>query len=196
MLLQNLKCAILLSVFLFSSVMGGHIWVEDPVLEFQNAKDIDNNRNGIIKISFSLESGLGPDDFLKLTFPEDLGDRATTYAVLLDSLNDNLTKDLAHFPLGPVAATTSDSAYYWTFGLPLNAATWYTLQISFSMDYNLPTVEQTLFSTPWTIQTTSSTFDADQIVYDENMSAGQIGRAAPPVAFTNVNISFAIATFN
>lgn len=64
---------LLLIAILIITVLGGHIWVEDPILEFQNAKDANNNRAGTIWITFMLQSGLGADDFLKMTFPENLG---------------------------------------------------------------------------------------------------------------------------
>lgn len=40
-----------------------------------------------------LESGLGADDYIKLTFPEDLGNSASTYAFLLNSNDESLTKE-------------------------------------------------------------------------------------------------------
>lgn len=45
---------IIIIFMIFNYANGGHIWIEDPVLEFQNAKDLNNNRRGTIWITFML----------------------------------------------------------------------------------------------------------------------------------------------
>ena len=55
---------------------------------------------------------------------------------------------------------------------------------------------QTFFNSPWTIATVSSYSDPDFIYYDENLSAGLIARAAPPVKFKNVNVTQSTTLYN
>ena len=63
------------------------------------------------------------------------------------------------------------------------------LKLTFNTDYKLPTTTATFYNTPWTIATVSSATDVNAIYYDENLSAGLIARAAPPIKIKNVNIS-------
>lgn len=88
-----LKLVLILYTISKCFVSGGHIWVEDPVLEFQNAKDANNNRQGTIWITFMLQSGLGPDDFIKMTFPEVLG---SVNALIFSSAKLNLNPKLLY----------------------------------------------------------------------------------------------------
>lgn len=93
-----------LAIFLFltviTNVKTGHIYVDDLLLSYQNAKDENDINQDTIWISFALESGLGENDFIRMTFPEKLGKASAilydmNYAALSSQVSSTV---LPNFP--------------------------------------------------------------------------------------------------
>ncbi|CAD8065438.1 unnamed protein product [Paramecium sonneborni] len=141
------------------------------------------------RLQFALESGIHPDEYLKIQFPFPL--HTGSIQAKLQTITTSSDGSFGDWDLGQLgedntinfedlAETSSlgntDNTYYFTFNQIINPKTWYVIILY----ANNPSVQTSGYKNPvkfWSV----SSFHSQSIIYDENPAFAQIAlQALPP----------------
>lgn len=162
--------AVLLVLTLLSVAYCGHIFVEDPILKWQNADQFMG-----ATLRFSLESGTSKDTILRVTWPFAWASSKSGV------LNEGTTKKSS----GTVSVDSSGKILRYTVGAALTKGVWYELVITQSA---ATAATAGVYVDPIKMETISDN-SANGIVYDSNPSCGQISFSGNVGALKKIQVS-------
>ncbi|KAL4471698.1 hypothetical protein ABPG74_008591 [Tetrahymena malaccensis] len=165
--------------------------------DLEKIQGYDGSTSGY-RFYINLDSGLGPNDFIQIVFPRNLGTsvQASLYLYQNNMLIAN-QRNFAYRFVEPVPFQNSFN-YFFQFGYQLQPQTWYTLILN--QIIQPPT--QTLYQDPIMIQTVSDPCtqggSCSPIIYDMNHSFALLYDTLPQsLPSPNIKVSFqAINNYN